>query len=91
MKKDFDETEGILRGHLTDSANLAAAHTEPPNGAAIDLGGVVLVLLETAWGWLGEYTICDTLYPIQYHTYYAMPYHTTLYIPFSVPHHTHTH
>ena len=35
---------------------------DPPNGLCVDLGGLVLVLLENAWGWLGKDGQAQTLY-----------------------------
>ena len=54
VEADVREQEQRLRDLLSQSAIIISSSREPPNGACIDLGGMVLVLVETAWGWLGR-------------------------------------
>ena len=59
---DVESVENRLRALLSESALIIARCKEPPNGTAVDVGGVVLILLETCWGWLGRDGLAQTIY-----------------------------
>lgn len=62
LAKEVEEVEGLLRAHLTESAMILARCVEPSNGCAIDAGGVVIILLESCWGWIGKDGLAVTIY-----------------------------
>ncbi len=62
LTTEVEQLEEALRGHLTESALIIARSKEVPNGVAMDVGGVVLVLLDSCWGWLGKDGLAQTLY-----------------------------
>jgi len=62
VQLEVDELQQKLRDLLEESSVIISSVKEPPNGACLDLGGLVLVLIETAWGWLGRDGLAMTLY-----------------------------
>jgi hypothetical protein len=59
---EVNKAQVALRESLDASAKLTTSVREPPNGMCTDLGGMVLVLLESAWGWLGRDGLAQQLY-----------------------------
>jgi len=62
LANEVEQIESALRAHLTESAMLLARCKEPPNGCAIDAGGIVFILLESCWGWIGKDGLAVTIY-----------------------------
>ena len=62
VRRETDKAQVSLRDSLDMSAKLSTQVSEAPNGLCVDLGGVLLVLLESAWGWLGRDGLAQTLY-----------------------------
>ena len=62
IEATVEKLQAELRVQLDDSAYIIANLKEPINGLCKDLGGIVLVLLESAWGWLGKDGLAQNLY-----------------------------
>lgn len=62
LQEDVEKIEQTLRDLLTETSAIISATTEAPNGTSVQIGGVVLVIIETAWGWLGKDGLAQELY-----------------------------
>jgi hypothetical protein len=54
LGKDIAYAEGALQKVVERTAVFHESLEEPPNGGCIQLGRLVLLILETAWGWIGK-------------------------------------
>ena len=62
VQRDGDAEEQKLRDLLVETSRLTSMVKEVPNGACIELGNIILVLIETAWGWLSKDGLALSLY-----------------------------